>query len=65
MTFVVKHTFVKVDYIQTKFVQILVKFTQTLLGYLNTWSVVEADKTAIFPILGLHHFGKFREPIDK
>ena len=34
-----------------------------LLGYFDTWSYFEAAKTVPWPSRGLHHFGKFLEPL--
>ena len=36
-----------------------------ILGYLDTWSGFEAAKAAPWPSRGLHHFGKFLEPLDE
>ena len=36
-TFVVKHTFVKFDYIIIKFAKIVVKFKQTLINVCHMW----------------------------
>ena len=33
--------------------------------YLDTWSGFEAAKTGPWPSRGLHHFGKFLEPLDE
>ena len=32
-------------------------------GYMDTWSCLESAKTAPWPSRGLHHFGKFLEPV--
>ena len=37
----------------------------SILTYLDTWSGFEAAKTAPWPSLGLHHFGKLFEPSDE
>ena len=42
-----------------------VKSCTWILWYLDTWSGLEAVKTAPWPSLGLYHFGKFLEPSDE
>ena len=37
----------------------------SVLTYLDTWNGFEAAKTAPWPSLGLHHYGKFLEPLDE
>ena len=38
---------------------------KTVLGYLLTWSIFEAAKTAPWPTRGLYDFGKFLDPSDE
>ena len=42
-----------------------IKLLFCILGYLDTWSGFETDKTDPWSCWGLHHFGKFLEPSDE